>query len=131
MSVTTERRTPTQSVSATDAPTVQRRRIPWIPVAVGALAVVTVGVIAAWNQPHAATPGSTAWSPAYGAGSTVYSEQVPNAATGADRSGSWADAFGPGSSTYGEQVPPAARIRPWTDAYAPGSTTYAEQVPRG
>jgi hypothetical protein len=129
VSVTTERPASTQSVSATDAPAVQRRRIPWIPVAVGALAVITVGVIASWNQPQSAAPAPVEWSSGYGVGSSVYSEQVPRAATGSDAADSWAEMYGPGSSTYAEQVPTPARVRPSTDGYGPGSTTYSEQVP--
>lgn len=123
MSVTTQR--PTQTVRTPDAPAVEHRRTPWFALVVGVLAVVTVGLVVAWNLPRdeAAPASTTGWTAGYGPGSAVYREQVPQVAP------RWEAAYGPGSSLYAQQVPsdPSA----WTRAYGPGSSVYAEQVPVG
>lgn len=123
MSVTTQR--PTQTVRTADAPVVERRRTPWLALVVGALAVITVGLVVAWNLPRDAVPASSTseWARGYGPGSAVYNEQVPQVAP------RWESGYGPGSTVYREQVPSDPNA--WTQAYGPGSSVYAEQVPTG
>jgi hypothetical protein len=146
VSVTTDRATTAKSVTLVDAPAVVRHRFPWLAVLVGALALLTVGVVAIWLAPRQQpAPVQAPWTAGYGPGSAVYAEQVPTTPT------RWTDAYGPGSATYTEQVPAAGEdwttaygagsslyaeqvppaARDWTTAYAPGTSTYRQQVPRG
>ncbi len=123
----------TQSFPTTDAPgrpgAGHGRRNLVLGLVTVAVAAVTVGAAQyarVSSQAHVVAHGSNlvaevAAMEAYKEGGSVYSGQVPSAAT-ADQS-----AFVPGGSVYSGQVPSAATAD--QSAFVPGGSVYTQQVP--